>query len=115
MTELDHTISALSDPTRRRIVNMLAERTLSAGEIGAAFEISAPALSRHLRILRRSGLVEDERSNQDNRLRMYKLRITPLKQLLLWLEEVDASPRDQAKALTQPKHRGSSDMTKEVR
>ena len=62
--ELDQTLNALSDPTRRQIVNMLAEKSLSAGEIGKTFEISAPALSRHLRILRRSGLVDDETINR---------------------------------------------------
>jgi DNA-binding transcriptional ArsR family regulator len=68
---------------------MLAEKSLSAGEIGSAFEISAPALSRHLRILRRSGLVEDERDEGDNRLRIFKLRLSPLSELGDWLKQVD--------------------------
>ncbi len=87
--ELDQTLSALSDPTRRQIVNMLAEKSLSAGEIGKTFEISAPALSRHLRILRRSGLVEDERDPSDNRLRIFKLHLSPLSELRDWLKQVD--------------------------
>ena len=89
MPELDQTLSALSDPTRRQIVNMLAEKSLSAGEIGKTFEISAPALSRHLRILRRSGLVDDERDPSDNRLRIFKLRLSPLSELRDWLKQVD--------------------------
>ncbi len=87
--ELDQTLNALSDPTRRQIVNMLAEKSLSAGEIGKTFEISAPALSRHLRILRRSGLVDDDRDPSDNRLRIFKLRLSPLSELQDWLEQVD--------------------------
>ncbi len=87
--ELDQTLNALSDPTRRQIVNMLAEKSLSAGEIGKTFEISAPALSRHLRILRRSGLVDDERDPSDNRLRIFRLRLSPLSELQDWLEQVD--------------------------
>ena len=87
--ELDQTLSALSDPTRRQIVNMLAEKSLSVGEIGKTFEISTPALSRHLRILRRSGLVDDERDPSDNRLRIFKLRLSPLSELRDWLKQVD--------------------------
>jgi len=68
---------------------MLAEKSLSAGEIGKTFEISAPALSRHLRILRRSGLVDDERDPSDNRLRIFRLRLSPLSELQDWLEQVD--------------------------
>lgn len=51
------TLIALADPTRRRIVEMLAAGSLSSGEIAASFRISAPAISQHLKTLRRAGLV----------------------------------------------------------
>ncbi|WP_449376022.1 metalloregulator ArsR/SmtB family transcription factor, partial [Bosea thiooxidans] len=49
--------AALADPTRRSIVEMLGARALSAGEIGASFSASAPAISQHLKVLREAGLV----------------------------------------------------------
>ncbi len=49
--------AALADPTRRRIVEMLADGSLSAGEIGERFTVSAPAISQHLKTLREAGLV----------------------------------------------------------
>jgi len=50
-------LAALADPTRRRIVEMLAQRELSAGEIAGRFEVSAPAISQHLKVLRDAQLV----------------------------------------------------------
>ena len=50
-------LSALADPIRRQIVEMLAERELDAGELASAFPVSLPAVSRHLRVLRQAGLV----------------------------------------------------------
>lgn len=54
----------LGDPVRRRILELLSERPRSAGELGAAFEISRPAVSRHLRVLRESRLVRYEADAQ---------------------------------------------------
>lgn len=55
---LDAVFSALGDPTRRRIVERLARGPLSVGEIAAGFSISQPAISRHVRVLEESGLLE---------------------------------------------------------
>jgi DNA-binding transcriptional ArsR family regulator len=55
---LDAVFSALGDPIRRRIVERLARGPLSAGEIASGFAISQPAISRHLRVLEKSGLLE---------------------------------------------------------
>jgi DNA-binding transcriptional ArsR family regulator len=79
---------ALSDPTRRAIVVELARAPRSAGEVGALFPISQPAVSRHLRILRESGLVEDVRSADDARVRLYRLRSEPLQELDGWLSHL---------------------------
>jgi DNA-binding transcriptional ArsR family regulator len=73
---------AVADPTRRRVLELLAERELSAGEIAAAFTVSRPAVSRHLRVLREAGLV---RSSRDAQRRVYGLDPTPLREIDTWL------------------------------
>jgi DNA-binding transcriptional ArsR family regulator len=76
-------LAALSDPTRRRIVELLAERERDAGEIGAHFAVSQPAISRHLRVLREGGLV---RVRPQAQRRLYSLDPAPLEELDTWLE-----------------------------
>ncbi|NNL66732.1 MAG: winged helix-turn-helix transcriptional regulator [Myxococcales bacterium] len=88
--DLDGTLAALSDPTRRRVVDLLRERPRRAGELAAAFDVSAPAISRHLRVLRDHGLVEEERGEGDARVRVYRLRREPFRRLQAWLGEVEA-------------------------
>lgn len=61
----DGAFAALADPTRRRIIALLAERDRTVNEITAQFSISRPAISRHLRVLHRSGLVTDERRGRE--------------------------------------------------
>lgn len=90
VTEIDATLSALADPTRRRIVELLRDRPRRAGELAAAFEMSAPAVSRHLRVLRRSGLVTGYGVDDDARLRVYELRQEPFTALHAWLDQVQA-------------------------
>jgi DNA-binding transcriptional ArsR family regulator len=75
-------LEALADPTRRTIVELLAAGELSAGEIAAEFETSRPGVSRHLRVLRESGLV---RAREEGRLRLYSLEPGPLEELDEWL------------------------------
>jgi DNA-binding transcriptional ArsR family regulator len=98
VNDLDVTLSALADPTRRRIVELLRERPRRAGELVAAFEVSAPAVSRHLRVLRRSGLVAESGVLDDARLRIYQLRPEPLVALRAWLDQVEAFWTDQLSA-----------------
>ena len=73
---------ALADPTRRTIVELLAEGERSAGELAAEFETSRPAVSRHLRVLRRHGLVS---AREHGRRRLYALEPAPLAELDEWL------------------------------
>ena len=61
----DSAFKALADPTRREILRLLSERERTAGEIGAHFAISQPAVSRHLAVLRSAGLVTAVRSGQN--------------------------------------------------
>jgi DNA-binding transcriptional ArsR family regulator len=75
-------IEALADPTRRRIVELLADGERSAGEIAAQFETSRPGISRHLRVLREHGLV---RAREEAQRRLYSLDPAPLAELDEWL------------------------------
>jgi DNA-binding transcriptional ArsR family regulator len=76
-------LDALADPTRRRIVELLAEEERSAGEIASQFRTSRPGVSRHLRVLRDAGLV---RVREDGKRRLYSLDPVPLAELNAWLE-----------------------------
>lgn len=77
-----HALEALADPTRRRIVELLADGERSAGDIAAHFSVTRPAVSRHLRVLREHGLV---RSRGDAQRRLYSLDPAPLAELDDWL------------------------------
>ena len=90
LTPLDRTLGALADPTRRQVIELLRERPHRAGELAARLETSAPALSRHLRVLRHSGLVEEQSPEQDARVRIYHLRPEPFRDLGRWVEHVQA-------------------------
>jgi DNA-binding transcriptional ArsR family regulator len=74
---------ALADPTRRAVLDLLRENSLSAGAIARQFPVSRPAVSKHLRTLRRSRLVQEHR---EGRLRLYRLNPEPLKTVDAWLE-----------------------------
>jgi DNA-binding transcriptional ArsR family regulator len=88
--ELDRTLAALADPYRRRVVDLLRERPRRAGELAEAANIAFPLMSRHLKKLRESGLVEEDRDEFDSRVRIYRLRPKPMADLKLWLEESEA-------------------------
>jgi DNA-binding transcriptional ArsR family regulator len=75
-------LEALADPTRRTIVELLADGDRSAGQLAAQFETSRPAVSRHLRVLREQGLVQ---AREDGRRRIYSLDPAPLAELDEWL------------------------------
>lgn len=77
--------AAIADPVRREIMMLLREHTMSAGEIADCFDISRPAVSRHLRVLRECGLVVDEVSG---RRRIYRLDTAPLEPLESWLAQL---------------------------
>ncbi len=86
---LDRTLAALADPHRRQVVELLRDRPRRAGELAQAAGLSAPAMSRHLRTLRQSGLVEETSPDFDARVRVYQLRPEPMVHLLRWLEETE--------------------------
>jgi len=78
------TFSALADPTRRAMLDLLRQGSLPAGQIARAFPVSRPAISKHLRLLRKAHLVEEKR---EGRHRIYQLNSEPLKAVDSWLEQ----------------------------
>ncbi len=79
---LSTTFAALADPTRRAILERLARDPTSVGELAAPFEISLPAISRHLKVLERARLIRREKDAQWRRCR---LEATPLREATDWL------------------------------
>lgn len=95
---VDQTLEALADPTRRAVVHLLSEGPRHAGGLAQALSLSAPAMSRHLRVLRRAGLVEERAHEDDARVRVYRLRTEPLQELRGWVDEVSAFWGEQLEA-----------------
>lgn len=88
--DLDRTLSALADPTRRGVIDLLRREPRRAGELATALGASAPAMSRHLRVLRQTGIVEEDADEGDARARVYRLRHAPFTALRRWVEEVES-------------------------
>jgi DNA-binding transcriptional ArsR family regulator len=84
------TFSALADPSRRRAVELLQRGPLRAGDLAAALRMSPAATSRHLRVLRKAGLIEEEPAGDDLRLRVYRLRPQRFRVLRGWLTDVES-------------------------
>jgi DNA-binding transcriptional ArsR family regulator len=95
---VDRTLAALSDPTRRKVVDLLRKKPCRAGELADALAMSAPALSRHLRVLRQGGLIIDDAVEADARVRLYRLKPDPFATLHDWLREVESFWGDQLQA-----------------
>jgi DNA-binding transcriptional ArsR family regulator len=96
--DLDQTLAALADPTRRQIIELLRAEPHRAGVLGEALSMSAPAISRHLRVLRKAGLIEDDEVEGDARVRLYRLKRAPFTALRGWVQEVEAFWVDQLDA-----------------
>ena len=80
--QLSNTFAALADPTRRAILAHLALGESSVTELARPFEMSMPAVSKHLRVLKEAGLVE---ARPDAQRRLYRIRPEPLAELDVWL------------------------------
>ncbi len=87
---LDSTLAALAEPNRRAVVDLLRREPRRASEIADALSLSPQALSRHLRVLRRAGLIVEQGIEEDARVRIYNLRKQPFDQLRTWLDEVES-------------------------
>jgi len=81
-TQLDEVFGALADPTRRAILSRLARGEASVGELAAPFSVSQPAISRHLKVLERAGLISRTRRAT---ARLSHLRAEPLREATVWL------------------------------
>ena len=89
---LDGTFEALSDATRRGVIDLLRKQPRRAGELADELGLSRPAMSRHLRVLRTTGLIEPAPGDDpeaDARVRVYRLRPEPFSALRRWLDDVE--------------------------
>ncbi len=82
---LQQTLTALSDPTRREILNLLKNGKKSAGEITDHFDITGAAISRHLSVLKDADLIEDTR---DGKYIFYELNTSVLEEIMLWISDL---------------------------
>ena len=82
---LQKTLTAISDPVRREILNLLKGQRLSAGEITNHFSITAAAVSRHLAILKDAELIRDSR---EGKFIFYELNASVLEELMLWAADL---------------------------
>ncbi|MFZ5626370.1 MAG: autorepressor SdpR family transcription factor [Bacillota bacterium] len=91
---LSLTFKALSDPTRRKILELLRQGDLTAGAIAEHFQISKPSISHHLNLLKQAGLVVDERQGQNI---LYSLNTSVLEDVLSWFLEMKGVHVDEKK------------------
>ena len=82
---IQNTLKAIADPTRRTILNLLKKGRLSAGEIAEHFDMSMPAVSKHLNILKEADLIRDQR---EGKYIFYELNASVLDEALLWLKDL---------------------------
>ena len=82
---LQSTLKALSDPTRREILNMLKIKSMSAGEISDMFDITSAAISRHLSVLKDAQLIFDRR---EGKFIYYELNTSVLEEIMLWIKNL---------------------------
>ena len=82
---IQNTMKALADPTRRTVLNLLKKRSLSAGEIAGHFDMSLPAVSKHLTVLKEADLIRDRR---EGKYVYYELNASVLDEALLWLRDL---------------------------
>ena len=89
---LQQTLKALADPIRREILNLLKKGRMPAGEITAHFSVSAPAISRHLSVLKEADLIRDRR---EGKFIYYELNTSVLEEIMLWLTELKGEETDE--------------------
>ncbi len=85
---IQRTLRALSDPTRREILNILKDGRLPAGEIAGRFDIAAAAVSRHLSVLKEAGLIRDKREGQ---FVFYEINLSVIEEVFVWLRGLEGN------------------------
>lgn len=93
----DLLFTAMANPVRRRLLELLRERPMTAGSLAAEFELSRPAVSEHLRVLRRARLVREEVRGRE---RHYHLTAEPLSAVSDWLHPFERYWRDRLRTLS---------------
>jgi DNA-binding transcriptional ArsR family regulator len=91
-------LQALAEPTRLAVVQLLSTGPRRAGELAQAAHMSAPSMSKHLRVLLETGIVTDERRAEDARLRVFRLRPEPIAVMRAWLDQLQAQWDEQLQA-----------------
>jgi len=89
---LQDTLKALSDPTRRKILELLKKGPLSAGEIGEHFEMTGATLSHHLSILKKAGLVDDSKKGT---FVYYEINTSVMEDILAWVAGFTEDKKDE--------------------
>lgn len=111
--DLDAAFGALADPTRRAVIRALLKQPRRAGDLAEQVAMSPPALSRHLRVLKRAGLIVEEGIPEDARVRVYRVEPGAFAPARSWMEQVEAHWREQLDAFkahaerTRPRGRGA--------
>ncbi len=98
--DVDAVIAALADPARRRAIELLGETPRRAGELAELLHLPAPAMSRHLKALKASGLVAETHPASDARVRVYALNTARLSELKDWLARAERGWSDQLAAFS---------------
>jgi DNA-binding transcriptional ArsR family regulator len=93
----DAVFSAMANPVRRRLLELLTDGPRTAGDLANQFELSRPAVSEHLQLLRKAGLVHDEATGRERR---YSLTAEPLVEVSEWLHPFERYWRDRMRSLT---------------
>jgi len=96
--QLDRTFAALADPTRREMLARLAKGEMPVTELAQPFDMSLPAVSKHLRVLKRAGLLRQQR---DGRVRLCRLQAAPMKEAARWLAHYQQFWADQLDQLAE--------------
>jgi len=105
---VDAILAALADPHRRRVIDLLSRGPRSAGDLAREVGLAPPAMSRHLKTLRRSGLVEEFHPDFDMRVRVYVLRAEAMDELKRWLEETERMWAEQLTAFKAHLEKGAA-------
>jgi DNA-binding transcriptional ArsR family regulator len=103
---LDQSLQALAEPRRRAILALVRDRELAAGEIARRFDVTRPAISQHLAVLREAGLVTERR---DGARRLYRARPAGTAELRSWLEDFWADGLERLKAAAE-RHATEEDL-----
>ncbi len=104
--DADEALRALAEPRRRAILQLVAHEELAAGEIASAFEVTRPAVSQHLTVLKQAGLLTERR---DGTRRLYRARPEGLAQLRRMLDDMWAGALDTARRLVEAERGAGQD------